>query len=213
MSNRIRISRRAVMQMGLLSPLVAMKAAGANEQDITMNALLLADIPDESLTDIIGRGSQRCQAKGYCPDHKPDDLKTVAATLWMYFGAGVRQGEAKMPQAKADKIALLKAAYEVKNANTLDEQSGDLIVDCLPLWNAWGHEPVTNYCAFRCGINAAAEAKRLNPGKPNPVVTAAMYPEAFKQTQAEMKPVLDKARCLHHPGGPGGPASSRGAGC
>jgi hypothetical protein len=198
------------MQLGIAAPLVAMKAAGASDEEISIAAIALADIPPGAWQEIKQNASDRARAKGYTAGHNEAKLGRVAGTLWKHFADGVRQGGSQMPSSGAEKRKLLLAAYTMSSGR-LDDQtgrmelSGDLIVDCLPLWDANDKEPTTDYCAYRCGIHAAKIAIRLQ----QPEVGHTMYQEAFETTRAEMSPIVDRARCLYGSSGP----HIKGGGC
>lgn len=177
-----RISRRKLLQMSALAPLVALAASGASEERIGAAAVELADIPDGVMTELKGR------AYAKDPKYNPPRFVEKVAIMWTYFKLGAtRAGKAPPDKTQeADMKALLLAAYDKPNQQ--QQKSGDLIVERLPNWEL--KEEITNVCAFRCGEYAAKAALDMEQQK----ITPAAYAQAFNRTEREMFHVMTRLR-------------------
>jgi hypothetical protein len=198
MTDRIRISRRRVMQMGIAAPLIAMEARGASDKEVAAAAAQLAKIPipTPKLDDFKTRAEAYC-TNNACEGFEKDKYGEIANVLWAYFCAGVEYAGAKVPERDPALSALLEAAY---TAQSDSGKSGELIASRLKEWGDV-YEHVTNYCAFSCGIYAAEIAKA---GKE---VTAPNYLVAFGKTSAGMKGLVKRINSN------GGRARILGGGC
>lgn len=201
MADRIRISRRRVMQLGLAAPLIALEAKGACPEEIEAAAakLALVQFPDKKLQEFKGK------AKKYCEDTRCDcfdDAKygTIAMLLWNQFCGGVAAREAKVPESGTKLEQLLDAAYAATSPETKGAKSGELIASRLKDWGSL-HEDPTNHCAYLCGLYAADYAGTGKKVKPD------HYQAAFERTSKEMKGMI--ARIIAQ----GGTGRIRGGGC
>ncbi len=184
MPDRIRISRRRVMQMGILAPLLAMEARGASPAELETAAvgLVKTPIPPGKLKEFKDKAKQHCKENN-CDGFDENQYGLIASVLWAYFTDAVERGGAKIPTVSAELAALLDAAYK---ADSGKGKSGELVASRTKDWgDIWEH--VTNYCAYRCGLHAAAIAK-------GNTITPDNYSVAYGKTSAEIETLTAKIK-------------------
>lgn len=198
MSDGMRISRRKVMQMGLLTPVVALEARGASAAEVSAALSTISRLPDATKTRLKDKARPHCQANqatcgGPLDEQGFDDIVDI---LWTYLRAGIEHSKARVPESEsAVADFLVDVVYEKLNSKR--RRSGELIAERVHMWvNRYEH--VTNYCAFRCGFLAG---KRAGPGR---VVEQAHYDAAFNETELEMDAMLART---------GSQEPSRGGAC
>lgn len=190
MSDRIRISRRRVMQMGIAAPLIAMEARGADPAALEAEAmkLLRVPFPESKLTEFKTRGKEFCaNKKNHCDGFDETEYGLIALLLWDQFCGGVESGGAKVPDTNPQLSKLLDAAYAATSKTTTAGTSGELIASRVANWGN-KYKNVTNYCAFRCGIHAAQSAgigMKIEPKD---------YKTAFVRTSDEMQALVARIR-------------------
>jgi hypothetical protein len=180
-----RISRRKLLQISGLAPLAALAASGASAEEIAAAAREMADLPESTLDELLGKANTKNPGKSI--DRK--QFHTVVATLWRYCA---KAGGLPLPEPDpnpATTLAFLKDAYGV--TNIYQEESGDLIVSRLPKWKTF--EEFSNVCAYDCGQFAAEAARDLDKSQ----IEITAYRLGFRRAERKAKKTMSRLRASY----------------
>lgn len=202
MTDRIRMSRRRILQLGVIAPLSALATGSANAQSTPPD-----DIPQEAMADLI---RQAVDAGLPNDENTAASFTKIANGLWRFFQIGACYGGLPLPPNSdanhaAPKIALIKAAFGASNKD--GEKSGQRIIANLNTWDTM--RDATSACAFVAGRYAAENA--LLDEKT--MIDFPAYQTAFTRTEKEMKAKLKRCGLIHAKRGGDGPAEILGGAC
>lgn len=200
MADRIRMSRRRILQLGAMAPLSALAIETANAQSTPPD-----DIPREAMDDLI-----RQAVEAGLPASDTETFKKIASDLWRFFQIGACYGGLPLsPNSDsnhaAEKVALIKGAFGASNQDGV--KSGKRIIANLNAWETM--RDATSACAFLAGKYAAEDASF--DGKA--MIDLAAYQTAFTRTEKEMKAKLKRCGLIRAKRGGNGLVEIQGGAC
>jgi len=176
-----RISRRKLLQLSGLAPLVALAATGASYAELAAAAEEMSTIPRAIMDELVAKATVAA------PTVDKDKFRLAVRMLWRFFELGAYP----MAVSAANLHDVLIAAYVKKNRN--GDSFGDLVAKRLGRWDASGRDDVTNTCASTCGQYAGEIASA--PDGPQEI-TVNIFNEAWDETEDKMVTLLKRARRL-----------------